>query len=34
MNTIDDALALIREHRAAWLAAQSNEPLTARYDRA
>jgi len=30
VNTIDDALALIRENRAAWLAAQSNEPVTAR----
>jgi len=33
VNTIDDALALIRENRAAWLAAQANESGTGRHGR-
>jgi len=34
VNTIDDALALIRENRAAWLASQANESGTGRHGRA
>ena len=34
VNTIDDALALIRENRVAWLAAQANESGTGRHGRA
>ena len=33
VNTIDDALALIRENRAAWLASQANESGTGRHGR-